>query len=285
MDGIPLALDQDGRAHGHGPRPLAHVAWATSPSDRETYLAGRLWPHLVVDDAFDRALVRRAARDIAQLAPSAFEWQRTHRIQKASLVDLGQAGEAVRALWAQLHEEAFLARLGELTAVPGLTPDPDLHFAGVFLTPPGGWQRVHEDFPTHPVTGLWNRVVVLLYLSEWRPGDGGELELWPEDMASAPTVIEPHAGRMVIFETSSRTRHGIGRVSTESASRIALGARFYSTEPPAVPPRSVYRRTVRRPGETLLDVLPGFEEVRDHYVDLVARLCQTRRGDSGHPSS
>jgi hypothetical protein len=208
--------------------------------DQHAYGSGDPWPHLVIDEAFDPDLVTSAASFIASVPDETFVWYTTRRVHRGTLSDREAMGAAARSLWSALGSDEFVDDLGDLTGIAGLHTDPHLASAGVYVTPPGGWQRPHQDPPRHPITGLWNRVAVLLYLSDWQPGDGGELELWPEDMASPPTTIEPRPGRMVIFAPTAQTLHGVRRSSC-SVRRIALASRYYSAERPSVSPGFIER--------------------------------------------
>ena len=148
-----------------------------------------------------------------------------------------------------------------MTGITSLVSDPTFCRAGLFVTPPGGWQRMHEDFRLHPHTNLWNRVIMLLYCSEWDPAWGGELELWPPDMAEVGARIEPRRGRMVIFEATRSHRHGI-RVIEPHASRASCSR--VATTPPSPPNETPSPRILtwsRRPNERLRDVLPTVSEV------------------------
>jgi hypothetical protein len=227
---------------------------------RSEYLAGRPWPHLLQDGVISPALAASATSEVDALPRSSFTWQHTRRIQKGSVSEIEEMGPSLRSLIASFGSEAFLDHLRLLTGIPDLSGDPGLAFAGVYLTPPGGGQRVHEDFSRHPFTKRWNRVAVLLYLSDWAPGDGGELEMWGGDPVS-PFLVAPVPGRLITFEPSGLTLHGVRTVCPTSSPRISLGMRYYSSIPPAIPPRPVYRQTLRRPGERIIDVLPTVPEV------------------------
>lgn len=225
------------------------------------YRSGAPWPHVVVDDAVEPSELRELAAEASAVPDELLSWERSRRIRKGVLADTERMGPALRGFFAACMDAPFMGTVEELTGVTGLVADPGLTYAGLYVTPPGGWQRVHEDFPVHPETGLWNRVAVLVYLSDWAAGDGGELELWPEDMVGSPTLVEPRPGRMVVFETSAATRHGIRQVAPGAPPRLALGVRYYSATPPTSEPRPVHRRTVRRPGERLRDVRPSVAEI------------------------
>lgn len=238
---------------------------------RGQYLDGAPWSHLILDGVLDRERVAAAAAEIAALPDDAMTWQVTRRIRKASVNNLDVLDVTVRSILAELADPRTVAGLSELTGIDDLSADPRLTYAGVYITPPAGWQKVHEDFPKHPTTGLWNRVAVLIYLNDWQPSHGGELELWPRDMSACGKVIEPRAGRMVIFEPTSACRHGIRPVHPGAPSRVAIGTRYYSPNAPQVKPRGPLSRSCRRPGESVRELLPTLSEGRDYLKAFIGR--------------
>ena len=221
------------------------------------------WPHRVVDGAVDGRLLDQLVAELAALPRSAFTWRRSPMEWKGTCRDFSTCGRAAVELWAVLNSTEVVAGLSRLTGVAGLVGDPTAVRAGLFATPPGGWQRVHEDFPQHPETGLWNRVALLVYLSDWSEGDGGELELWNPAMDRSRS-LEPRRGRVVAFATGSLTRHGVRPVRATEGLRLAMAARYYSAQPPPTRPHPWYRRVIRRPGERLRDIRPSLEELRDY---------------------
>jgi hypothetical protein len=245
-------------------------ALAAAGTRRAQYLEGDPWPHLILDDLLDQDRVAAAACEARAIPNDAMVWQVSRRVRKASVNTLADLGMAIRGLLADLADSRAVAGLGDLTGVHELTGDPRLTYAGISVTPPGGWQKVHEDFPKHPVTGLWNRVAVLLYLNDWQPSHGGELELWPQDMSAGVKVIQPIAGRIVVFETTSAHRHGIRPVNAGAPARIAIGTRYYSPNMPDTKPRGPLRRSVRRPGESVREILPTLGEIGDYLRAFTA---------------
>ncbi|MDX5298962.1 MAG: 2OG-Fe(II) oxygenase, partial [Gammaproteobacteria bacterium] len=69
----------------------------------------------------------------------------------------------------------------------------EAHYA---LYPPGTFYKRHVD----NFRGRSSRVVTsLLYLNpHWQPGDGGEMQLYP-DAADAAQRVEPRLGTFVLF--------------------------------------------------------------------------------------
>jgi hypothetical protein len=214
------------------------------------------WPHFLVDGAIAPARASRVHDEVLSLPMSTLDHAVSRRVAKFWPRDPLAAGSETAALLGELTSDQFLAALGSITSVSGLRADPSFSRAGVFIGRPGGFQRVHEDFPRHPRTKLFNRVVLMLYCSTWEPGWGGELELWPRDMAPPPLTIAPRLGRMVVFETSSATRHGVSEITApETSPRVVVCCRYYSDEPPPRRPTR-FIRTFRRPTERRRDAFP-----------------------------
>lgn len=243
---------------------------------REHYRAATPWPHLVADEVVASDLAVRAAAEIAELPRRALVPRRSRRQVKISSTGIHDLGPRTRELLRMISGPEITELAERVTGIAGLTADPEFCRAGVFVTPPGGWQRVHEDFPVHPQTGLWNRVVVLLYCSAYAEGSGGQLELWPPDMRSVGRRIEPRPGRLVMFETMSTHPHGVEALARSAGSRVVLASRLYSREPPAAAPSRPLWRWSRRPDERRRDVWPSPSEAAR---ELRARM---RRSLSAH---
>lgn len=226
------------------------------------YRAALPWPHAVVDLVLDEGEAAAVVAEGLAVPASGRERQDTHRVRKDAIGDWQVMGDKTRRWLEELNEPTFVDALSRLTGVPGLVADASLYNSGLFITPTGGWHRVHEDFPRHPHTGLWHRAAALLYCSDWAPGWGGELELWPPDMSAVGRTIPPLPGRLVVFETGPATRHGLRTVQfPNGAPRVVLATRYYSPVAPLLAPSRPLHAWSRRPTERLSDVLPTPPEI------------------------
>ena len=80
--------------------------------------------------------------------------------------------------------------------------------------------------------------MLMLYLNDWFPDRGGQLELWPERRLSRPVTVVPRAGRVVVMGISGAARHSVTRViCAPGEARVSLASRFYSSQPPVMPRR------------------------------------------------
>jgi hypothetical protein len=245
---------------------------------KTTYEQAKPWPHLVIDDVLDPGVAGQIADVAAAAPPALLVRESSRRVKKDAAPDFRSLGANAARLFEELADAPFMDFLTNLTGVAGLQADPALYNAGVFITRQGGWQRVHEDFPRHPGTSLWNRVAVLLYCTSWSTKWGGQLELWPMDMSRPGNIVTPAPGRMVVFNTHSRTRHGVTEVTADAEHpRVVVATRYYSLEPPPNKPSGVLVRSFRRPTERRRDVMPTLSESRDF-------LYSQLRGKTRRPS-
>ncbi len=200
--------------------------------DPVAYSSAQPWPHLVIDRAFDLALV--AAAEAEQLAVA--QELRQHvsgRQRKAESSKV--CGRVSQELMTYLDGDEWVDRLRALTGIDDLVADPSHFWAGLHVGAVNAFQAVHRDFQKHPATGLYHRVNVLLYLSsEWEEQEGGELELWSSDAARCVERVLPASGRLVIFESNRLTLHGVGRQTSRRPGRLrlSLAAYYFSHQPP-----------------------------------------------------
>jgi hypothetical protein len=198
--------------------------------NRDVYRAAKPWPHLVIEGLFQPTYLTDAESQELPLGLT-LDLQSSRRIVKAESPRV--RGPAASAILRGLGSDVFVSFLEVLTGVTDLLTDPELTLAGLHVSPPGAFQRVHRDFRKHPTTGLYHRLNVIVFLnSDWKRDYGGELELWRSDMSSCGERILPTAGKVVIFETTPVTFHGVEPVRCPAGSARLSLATYYYTESP-----------------------------------------------------
>lgn len=114
--------------------------------------------------------------------------------------------------WKQMPEACrqVLVRMLTVHSRPGLIPDVSLYGAGMHSMYSGDHLDRHLDSDRHPVFGLERRLNAILFLSEeWEKEWGGYLEFWTPDLKERLAAVRPHFNRLVFFETSDTSVHGI----------------------------------------------------------------------------
>jgi hypothetical protein len=245
--------------------------------NRESFQAASPWPHVVLDDLIDPALI--AAAEQEELEPSLhLAVDRSYRKVKAESPEPN--GPTATKILESIDSPGFVTFLEELTGVSGLISDPTHYWAGLHVNPPGAFQAIHRDFRVHPITGLYHRVNILIYLnSDWKSEYGGELELWKPDKSACALQVAPVAGKSVIFEAGPGAIHGIPEPIRCPAgrARLSLAAIYYTVDPP---PNDRKESRLFRPKRPQDPWYMGFGTFGDG-VNLVRRVIERRSAGKG----
>jgi hypothetical protein len=239
--------------------------------DRQEYAEARPWPHIVMDDVIDPAIV--AAAESEQRGPALnLPVSRTTRQIKAESSKVN--GPATRSILDALGGGEFVNFLENLTGVQGLITDPTHYLSGLHVLPCGGFQALHRDFRVQPVSRLYHRVNVITYLnSDWKIEYGGHLELWASDKSTCERRIAPLAGKTVIFEATPTAFHGVPDPVGCPAGRVRLSlAAYYYTPLPG--PDDERQSTFRRPKRPQDPWYIGFRDVRKLAELVRSRLTK-----------
>jgi len=174
---------------------------------RESYRSATPWPHIVFDHLLDPDVI--SAAETEELGPGLdLGLRRTARMIKAESSE--PSGAAARSVLDSLSSSAFVSFLETLTGIEDLTPDSTHLSRGLYVFPPGAYQAIHRDFRRHPVTGMFHRLTVLVFLnSSWNDDYGGAFELWNARSRVCGRRIAPLAGNVVIFEPGPKAIHGV----------------------------------------------------------------------------
>lgn len=173
----------------------------------DRYRTANPFPHVVIDDFVDAALLR----EVVQAYPSTAgrgHFQREQERLKYQFHPQELSGFA-RNLFAELNSQAFLSFLSAMTGIRGLIADPYYNGAGLHETKRGGHLSIHADFNRHGRMNVERRLNLLIYLNEdWDESYGGALELWDQQMRACQVKAYPVMARAVVFSTDLDSYHG-----------------------------------------------------------------------------
>lgn len=200
------------------------------PELRLTEVRREPFPHMVVDDFADPALLRDV---VAGWPADGWHSKAARTSIKRSMADTARMPAAAREVLAALHAPEFLRRLGDAFGLD-MHPDPRwpafLEGGGLHDIPRGGHLGIHVDFNRHP-QDRWVRVAnLLLYLNEgWSDDWGGHLVLQDDDGVPHDRIA-PCFNRMVAFATSEHSWHGhpVPLACPEGVTRKSIAVYYYS---------------------------------------------------------
>ncbi|MEI6299847.1 MAG: 2OG-Fe(II) oxygenase [Betaproteobacteria bacterium] len=230
-----MDITQDARLGMDAFLPLERMD-ALAMTAREQYASARPFPHIVLDNLFDPALLDRILDEFP--GPDQIKWQRFDNNQEIKLAAASETyfGTTTRLLMYHLNSFTFLEFLGKVTGIPNLLPDPGFDGGGLHQIQRGGKLGVHADFNKHPRYGLDRRLNMLIYLNKnWREEYGGHLELWDRDMTRCEEKVLPLFNRVMLFSTTDFTFHGHPDPlrCPEGISRKSLALYYFSNGRPA----------------------------------------------------
>jgi hypothetical protein len=235
---MPAPSDELADAAARFYRPLRQgpEQLATGAQLNAEYTSAQPFAHILLKDFFDDDYLRRLRAeipsplvrtdlfhaDVKNLQEHKFAWRDVPRLGPISHEMIGFLGS-----------KPFLEYLSALTGIPGLMADPHLWGGGFHQIIRGGKLAVHADFNIHPITKVYRRLNLILYLNEdWKEEWGGSLELWNRDMTVCARRIAPAFNHTVIFSTTEDSYHGHADPLTCPPERVrqSLALYYYTHE-------------------------------------------------------
>jgi 2OG-Fe(II) oxygenase superfamily len=205
---------------------------------REQARTAKPFPYILMDDFLDTEF----AHDVARSWPT-YEYAvkmgkgypSINERKKFQLTESAQFPQPLRELNEALASPPFMETLSSIFEIPNLLADSELVGGGLHQTGPCGHLDVHVDFNYIAARKLHRRLNILIYLTEgWRPGWGGQLELWDQDVSERVGLFDPFFNRCIIFATSEISYHGVTKITCpKDVVRRSFAGYYYTREAPA----------------------------------------------------
>lgn len=241
---------------------------------RKAFEQAKPFPHLVLDDFLDGALLDRIAQNLPNSGSAEMIRNEHHRLKRTWHPKLSSC-RVTRNLFAELNSQAFLTFLSEATGLPFLIPDPYFDGSGLHEVLPGGKLDIHADFNLHSGMRVHRQVNLLIYLNhDWQDAFGGHLELWDKKVTERVRMIAPTFGRAVIFATNLDAFHGHPDplACPSGMSRRSLSQYYYSS-----PERSLAhlprRSALWAPRKGSIDTFDWQTRLEHFVVDLIPPIA------------
>ena len=191
------------------------------------------WPHLIIDNYIDDKLLTKILDDFPNLTSKKSKLN-DYDVRSTTL-NIKQQSKPIQDLYEILYGEevcSLMDKLSEYKIVRGLEKclceNGDLRGAGIHQTGHGGFMKVHRDPNWHHEKKWLRPLSGLLFLNKnWKPENGGYLELWDRNCKEVIKKIEPIYNRFVITSNDETTYHSVSLVSNFIRKSICS---FYYTE-------------------------------------------------------
>ena len=250
---------------------------------RESWLASGAVSHFVVDDLLPpevAAAIRRAFP-----AGDSMKTRRSLRELKFVAAQMDRHDPLLEEAIYAFQDPRIVAAIGEITGLGGLEPDEQLYAGGISMMVRGHFLNPHVD-NSHDIARDRYRVLNLLYYvsPDWRRENGGNLELWPDGTAGAPTIVDACFNRLAVMVTNKRSWHSVSPVCVEHA-RCCVSNYYFSKASPESGDYFHVTSFRGRPGQRLRDLVlrldgtlrMGLRRLFPHGVVKVSHFYERKR--------
>ena len=190
------------------------------------------YPHLVLDDFFDR----KAADDFFERSKRLEKWVDTHthcdnpKIANRLVADYSDISRELKVLVEFFQGSQILSFVSKLLGVDVFCDPGQLRGGGLQRAVDGAFLNVHLDNCWNPKLEAWTVANSLYYLStDWREEFNGHLELW--DQTKCVKKIPPTRNTCVICINNDVSYHGYPQpvqTNDDKSYRQALVIFYYS---------------------------------------------------------
>lgn len=197
------------------------------------------FPHWVIDtDVSNDAVYWRACFEVAE----SLKHRSENKLWKGYCNDceeklLADDPKAIGPAMAELVNRDWLALAKEhlrddFIFVSGLLPDPTGYGGKVHVMRPDGFLGCHLDREILPDGSLELRLAVVAFVvPQWKADWGGELEFYDDAAWEVVARVLPAPGRVVFWQPSSVSFHGVRMVEDMAANRVTINPFYYSSPP------------------------------------------------------
>jgi Rps23 Pro-64 3,4-dihydroxylase Tpa1-like proline 4-hydroxylase len=199
--------------------------------ERYTHLAPK---YVIIDDLFEPEFIKECQDEFLNIGESEFiRYSNPYfEFDKYTMNDTVKMPTKLESLFRYVHSEDFIQKVSEITGIDNLLVDEKRWGGGLHMTKKGGYLSVHKDFNILPTSykddmQMLRCINLIGYLnSNWKHGDGGELEFWDESGNNVVEKIEPKFNRWVLFDTRNNY-HGQPYPFQGDSPRISIASYYY----------------------------------------------------------
>ena len=183
--------------------------------------------------AIDNLLPQHIAEKIHEAFPPPEEMRLldSFREKKYTSKSLEKFDPLIADITFAFQDPKVIDKVAELTGIENAVGDPHLYAGGVSAMAKGHFLNPHLD-NSHDYEQKNYRVLNLLYYvtPDWKPENGGNLELWDEDVTRA-VEIPSLFNRLVLMATNDKSWHSVNEVKPDGL-RCCVSNYYFSPNSP-----------------------------------------------------
>jgi Rps23 Pro-64 3,4-dihydroxylase Tpa1-like proline 4-hydroxylase len=226
------------------------------------------YPYVIIDNFFTNSFLKEVQENFPRYEDSNWFRFRKNIGEYENIFESGMNAiskpenmpNLCRSFLHNLNSFEFCKVLERITGITGIEPDPHWHYTGLRVNTSGAHQLIHSDALFHPHLKKRKILTCMTYMTEgWKKEDEGCLEIWDNDMKNCVRKIEPIFNRVVIFQNTDTSYHGVTR---NNHYRQAITMSYLLNEKEEKRWRALF---VKRPED---DKVKNFDIIANHRAKL-----------------
>ena len=193
--------------------------------NKEFNSEGKPYRYVVIDNFLNGDIAHQLSGDYPNIEDSRWYKFRDKIGDIKNVLEQGMYGisnvEDMSKLWLNilldLNSKEFCTVLEKITGVDGILPDTynDIgQWTGLRMMDKDSYQIIHSDARLHPHLKIEKKLTIVGYMNKsWNVEDNGCLEIWNNDMTECFERVEPLFNRIVLFENTKTSYHGVPEVN------------------------------------------------------------------------
>jgi len=178
--------------------------------------------YVVIDNFFEESLLNAVGnnfpayenKDWFRFRANIGEYENIFESGMNAISKPGKMPPLCRSFLYNINSIEFCNVLEKITGIEGIQPDTHWHYTGLRINTTGAHQLIHSDSLFHPHLKKRKILTCMIYLTQdWKSEDEGCLEIWSNDMKNCTKKVEPLFNRVVIFENTKTSFHGVTKNS------------------------------------------------------------------------
>lgn len=181
----------------------------------------------------DELLPEELAVKINQNFPnlSQMRLMESFREKKYTTKDFDKLSPLMADITFAIQDPRIIAVVEYITGIKDQIPDPSLYAGGLSAMTKGHFLGPHID-NSHEASRRYYRTLNLLYYTTpgWRLENGGNLELWNEEVRKNATIVSKF-NRLAIMETTPTAWHSVSEITVDTV-RSCVSNYYFSEKSP-----------------------------------------------------
>jgi len=178
--------------------------------DNDLNIINEPFNHIIIDNFLQDDYFDKVTKSLPNSTDNFWEYMNPLEV-KYALDRPEYMNDYIVNIFNVLSHPKVIEKISNIFGIQDLEYDPYMNGAGLHYHPRNGRLNMHLDYEQHPILkDKQRRLNIIFYLNKsWKKEWNGSTDLWNYDMTECCFKSYPVANRVIIFETTENSWHGV----------------------------------------------------------------------------